>query len=90
VVLYEKYMLDRMAQVYGVAAQVFAVSDPKKSGEFISKLMGALFPEIESGKDHDVSSKLAELKAFSEKTIMLVPTQGGFSLKMEDGKLKGK
>jgi hypothetical protein len=78
--------MDRMAGVYGVAAAVFASQDPKKAGEFLTKYMGALFPEIESGKEHDVASKLAELKAFSQKTVMLVPGARGFALQIEEGK----
>jgi hypothetical protein len=89
-VLYQKYTMDRMAGIYGVAAQVFAVSDPKKAGEFLTKQMDALFPEVAKGKENDVASKLEELKKFSDKIVMLVPTHGGFSLKMEDKKPKGE
>lgn len=87
-VLYEKYTMDRMAGVYGVAASVFAAQDPQKAGEFLTKYMGALFPEIESGKEHDVASKLAELKAFSQKTIMIMPGSRGFSLHIAEGEGK--
>jgi hypothetical protein len=87
-VLYEKYTLDRMASIYGCAAQVFASQDPKKSGEFLTKYMDALFPEVAKGREHDVASKLAELKSFSDKTIMLVPSHGGYALKIEEGKGK--
>lgn len=89
-VLYEKYTLDRMAGIYSCAAQVFASQDPKKSGEFLTKYMDALFPEVAKGKEHDVASKLAELREFSEKTIMLVPNSTGYSLKIEEGKPKDK
>lgn len=87
-VLYEKYTMDRMAGVYGVAATVLATQNPKEAGEFLTKYMGAMFPEIEGSKDQDVKSKLAELKAYSEKTIMLVPGKQGFTLKIEEGKGK--
>lgn len=87
-VLYEKYTQDRMGQIYATAATVFASQDPKKAGEFLTRCMDALFPEVAKGKEHDVASKMKELQAFNEKNIMLVPGKGGYALKIEDKEKK--
>lgn len=75
-----------MATVMSLAAHVSAGSDPQKASEFLKKYMDAIFPEVEAKGQHDMKAMIKELQRFSEKEVSLVPTKGGFSLRMVDKK----
>lgn len=74
-----------MAQVTSLAAQLFSDIDKKKAVEFFNKYMDVMFPEVER-KEVDAKAMMKELQAFSSKEVKLVPTKGGFSLKIDDKK----
>jgi hypothetical protein len=84
IVLYEKYVMERMAEVNAVAAQVIAHSDPKKAGEFMAKYMDYVFPEVAQNKELTIAQKMAELKVFSEKTFKLDVSDVGLKLFVEE------
>jgi uncharacterized protein (DUF1810 family) len=84
IVLYEKYVMERMAEVNAVAAQVIAHSDQKKAGEFMAKYMDYIFPEVADNKEQTIAQKMAELKLFSEKTFKLDVSDAGLKLFVEE------